>query len=218
MANKKSVAEKKTPKKAEIEKELKDTQKALADATDLIKELKKQIENQSAIQPQVVVQTDKKSTSKIKCINLAHNPLNISTLPNGGGRIYTFEEYGQAHFIKYDDLLDIVSSYPKTIESGMVYIADRDFCEEQGIYDDINKVFTKELMDEVVYLRTDKDVDLLCGMSKPLLESTMTEIARLYAHGEYMEANKLEEIRKRLGYDIPKIAENVELLEKPSDN
>ena len=197
------MATKKTQTKADIEKELVETQSALQEALALIKELKEQ-----KTQP-VIIQQDKTRMSKIKCINLAHNPVNVSTLPDGQGRLYTFTEYGQAHFIMYDDLLDFVSSYPKTIESGVIYIADRDFCEEQGIYNDTNNVYTKDIMDELVYMREDKDVDLLIGMSKPLQETTAYEIARLYHLGEKIEPNKLARIKDELGYDIVAMSEDV---------
>lgn len=198
----------KAPTKAQIENELKETKDALAEAMALIKELKEQ----KVVTPQVVVQSDNKHTSKIKCINLAHNPVNISTLPDGGGRMFTFNQYGQAHFIKYDDLLDIVSAYPNTMESGLIYVADKDFCEENGLYDQ-GTIYTKELLDKIVYLRDDIDVDLLKGMSKPLLETTITEIARLYHNGEYMEPNKLAVIKNDLGFDIEAMADDVIVLE-----
>ena len=208
MATKKTET-KKSPTKAEIEAtltetkdELKDTQNALKEAMALIEELKKQQ------QPQVIVKSDTNRMSKIKCINLAHNPVNVATRPNAQGRVFTFKEYGQVQFIKYDDLLDIVSSYPNTIESGLIYIADKDFCEEQGIYNEGN-VYTPEIMDRIVYLRDENDVDLLIGMSKPLLESTIVEIVKLYHKGEEMEANKLARIKKELGYDIEKMSEDV---------
>lgn len=198
----------KAPTKAQIENELKETKDALAEAMALIKELKEQ----KVVTPQVVVQSDNKHTSKIKCINLAHNPVNISTLPDGGGRMFTFNQYGQAHFIKYDDLLDIVSAYPNTMESGLIYVADKDFCEENGLYDQ-GTIYTKELLDKIVYLRDDVDVDLLKGMSKPLLETTITEIVRLYHNGEYMEPNKLAVIKNDLGFDIEAMADDVIVLE-----
>ena len=127
------------------------------------------------------------------------------------GRVFTFNEYGQAHFIKYDDLLDIISSYPNTIESGLVYIANKDFCVEQGIYEDITQIYTKDMVDKIVYLRDDTDVDLLCNMSKPLLETTIMEIARLYNMGEEMEPNKLARIKNELGYDITELAKDVQM-------
>ena len=219
----------KAPTKAEIENELKnvknslkqneealkekenvlqETQNALKDAMELIQQLKEQVNQQ----PQVVVQNDNKAMSKIKCINIAHNPVNIATMPNGQGRVFTFREYGQVQYIRYDELLDIISAYPNTMESGIIYIADRNFCKEQGLYNDDDVIYTKEVMDKIVYLREDIDVDMLCNMSKPLLESTIREIAELYNKGEEMEANKLERIKKELGFDIVKLADDIKVL------
>ena len=64
-------------------------------------------------------------------------------------------------------------------------------------------------MDELVYMREDKDVDLLIGMSKPLQETTAYEIARLYHLGEKIEPNKLARIKDELGYDIVAMSEDV---------
>lgn len=198
----------KAPTKAEIEKELKETKNALQEAMELINQLKGQIN-----QPQqIVVQSDKRANAKIKCINIAHHPVNIATFPNGQGRVFEFKEYGQVQYIRQDDLLDIISSYPRTMESGLIYVADKDFCDEQNLYENEEVIYTKELMDKLVYLREDVDVDLLCGMSKPLLESTIREIAQLYNQGEYMEPNKLERIKKDLGYDIAKIADDIKIM------
>ena len=215
MANTEKTAVK-APTKAQIEGELKETkatleetQKALQESMELIKELKAQIAQPA---PQVVVQADRRGSTKIKCINIAHYPVNISTLPSGQGRVFTFNEYGQAHYIKYDDLLDIISSYPNTMTSGIIYVADKDFCEEQGLYDDLGTIYTKEVMDKLVYLRDDTDVDMLCNMKKELLESTVREIAELYNKGEAMEANKLARIKKETGYDIVKIADDIKIM------
>ncbi len=205
----------KTPTKAQIEDELKETKQtlkatkdALQESLDLIKELKNQL-NQP---PQVIVQNDKRVNAKIKCINLAHNPVNISTMPNGQGRVYTFNEYGQVQYIRYDDLLDIISSYPNTMGSGLIYVADKEFCDEQGLYDNEETIYTKELIDKVVYLRDDVDVDILCGMSAPLLETTIREVAKLYNNNEAIEANKIELIKQNTGYDIIKIADEIKIM------
>ena len=205
MAEKKTTA--KAPTKQDIQKELDETKTALKDAMDLIAQMKEQM----AQQPQVTVvnATERRPNAKLKCINLYHGHLNVSTRPNGRGRVYEFKEYGQVQYIKYDDMLDIISSYPNTMASGLLYIADKDFCEEQNVYEDIDKVYTKEMLDKIVYLRDDMDVELLKGMSAPMLESTVMEIARLYNANEAMEPNKLAEIKRDLGYDIIKIAEDI---------
>lgn len=194
----------------ETKAELKEAKSALEDAMGVIAEMKKKLEEQ----PQVTVvqqSNDRRSNSKIKCISLSYDPLNLATMPNGQGRVFTFKRYGQSIYIKYDDMLDIISSYPNTIESGLVYITDKEFCEEQGIYDNMDNIYTKDMLDEVVYLRRDIDVELLQGMSKPLLESTVRKIAELYNANEAMEANKLDTIKKTLGYDIVKIAEDIKV-------
>ena len=194
----------------EAKAELKETKDALKDAMSLIEDMKKKLEEQ----PQVTVvqqPTERRTNSKIRCISLSYDPLNISTLPNGQGRVFTFKKYGQSMYIKYDDMLDILSAYPNTIESGLLYITDKEFCEEQGVYDDMDKIYTKDMLDKVVYLRRDVDVELLQGMSKPLLESTIRKIAELYNANEAMEANKLAAIKETLGYDIVKIAEDIKV-------
>ena len=200
----------------ETKEELKETKTALKDAMTLIEDMKKKLEEQ----PQVTVvqqPTEKRPNSKIKCISLSYDQLNVSTLPNWQGILYSFNSYGQAPFIKYDDMLDINSSYPNTIASGLLYITDKEFCEEQGVYEDMENIYTKEMLDKVVYLRGDIDVELLQGMKKPLLESTVRKIAELYNANERMEANKLDEIKRTLGYDIVKIAEDIKIESTEQD-
>ena len=145
MAEKKTTA--KAPTKQDIQKELNETKTALKDAMDLIAQMKEQM----AQQPQVTVvnTTEKRPNAKLKCINLYHGHLNVSTRPDGRGRVYEFKEYGQVQYIKYDDMLDIISSYPNTMASGLLYIADKDFCEEQNVYEDMDKVYTKEMLDKI---------------------------------------------------------------------
>ena len=213
MAEKKATA--KAPTKQDIQKELDDTKSALKDALEAIAQMKEQMSQQ----PQVtVVNNDRRPNAKLKCINLYHGYLNVSTEPYGQGRVYEFKEYGQVQYIKYDDMLDIISSYPNTIASGLLYIVDKDFCDEQGVYEDMDKIYTKEMLDKLVYLREDMDVELLKGMSKPMLENVIMEIARLYNANEEMEPNKLAEIKKDLGYDIIKIAKDIKIDSPESED
>ena len=203
----------KTPTKQDIQNELNETKDALKEAMAMIAQMKEQMQ----AQPQVVVQaSDKRPNPKIKCISLSHCPLNIATEKDAQGRVFEFQQYGQALYIKYDDLLDVISSYPNTIASGLVYICDKEFCEEQGLYDDMQKVFTKEMIDEIVLLRRDIDVELIGGMSEPMKEDVVLEIAKRYNANEEIEANKMAEIKKLYGYDILEIAKNIKINNAPS--
>ena len=169
MAEKKATA--KAPTKQDIQKELDETKNALKDAMDLIAQMKEQMKQQ----PQVTVvnTTEKRPNAKLKCINLYHGHLNVSTRPDGRGRVYEFKEYGQVQYIKYDDMLDIISSYPNTMASGLLYIADKDFCDEQNVYEDMDKVYTKEMLDKeeydaiIIAVGSEPIVPNLPGIDKP---------------------------------------------------
>ena len=100
----------------ETKAELKEAKDALKDAMDVIADMKKKLEEQ----PQVTVvqqPAERRTNSKIRCISLSYDPLNLSTMPNGQGRVFSFKNYGQSMYIKYDDMLDVLSSYPNTVNA-----------------------------------------------------------------------------------------------------
>ena len=213
-----------TPKKVE-EKKTDDSQE------ELIKKLMAQLEEQNAKMAEMQKQIDNKSQTvvvnadnnairgkKIKVVNLMQNPLNLSTEPNGMGRIFTFNKYGDSKLIKFDDLADIVASYPYTMEHGLAYICDKEVVEELGLADDYAKLFDKERMDKVVKLREESDLDLFLGMDINLQESTARRIAELINANERMDYNYLRTIKEKTGIDIEAIAKELrELQRKPDD-
>jgi hypothetical protein len=182
-------------------------------------EMQKQIENNKS--QTVVVNNDNNSIrgKKVKVVNLMQNTLNLSTEPNGGGRIFTFNKYGDSKLIKFDDLADIVSSYPYTMENGLAYICDKEVVEELGLTDEYTKLFDKERMDKVVWLREESDLDLFLGMDKNLQESAAKRIAELINANERMDYNYLRTIKEKTGIDIEEIAKELkDLQRKPNDD
>ena len=214
-----------TPKKVE-EKKTDDSQE------ELIKKLMAQLEEQNAKMAEMQKQIDNKSQTvvvnadnnairgkKVKVVNLMQNPLNLSTEPNGMGRIFTFNKYGDSKLIKFDDLADIVASYPYTMEHGLAYICDKEVVEELGLADDYAKLFDKERMDKVVKLREESDLDLFLGMDVNLQESAARRIAELINANERMDYNYLRTIKEKTGIDIEAIAKELkELQRKPNDD
>ena len=214
-----------TPKKVE-EKKTDDSQE------ELIKKLMAQLEEQNAKMAEMQKQIDNKSQTvvvnadnnairgkKVKVVNLMQNPLNLSTEPNGMGRIFTFNKYGDSKLIKFDDLADIVASYPYTMEHGLAYICDKEVVEELGLADDYAKLFDKERMDKVVKLREESDLDLFLGMDINLQESAARRIAELINANERMDYNYLRTIKEKTGIDIEAIAKELkELQRKPDDD
>src|SRR5574344_692057 len=200
--------------------------KEIVDQNEIIKQLMEQIaeqnkkmeELQSKINEnnkQDVVQNDNNfGIKKIKCINLMHNPLNVSTEPNGRGRVYNFPNYGDIRMIKFDDLSDIVASYPYTMEHGFCYICDKEVVEALSLTDEYEKIYNKELLDEILWLRKESDLELFLGMEKGLQESTAMEIAKLINANEQFDFNYLRKIKDECGIDIEAIANNLKDSER----
>lgn len=187
---------------AEIE--LEQTKKMLAEMQEQMAKMQEQMSAKTEV---VVKQMPSRSNDKIKCISLSPNPVNISTLPNNRGKKFTFEKYGSSWSIRRGDLEDVVSSYENTMKSGLIYVCDRDFIEEQGLDEYYNNsLYSKELLDKLVYLREDADVEMFLNMSKQLQEATAVRIARLFKMNEHYEPNVLARIKTEAGFDIEQMA------------
>lgn len=180
-------------------------------------EMQKQIDNKS----QTVVVNNENNTlrsKKVKVVNLMQNTLNISTEPNGAGRVFTFNKYGDSKLIKFDDLADIVSSYPYTMEHGLAFICDKEVVKELGLEDEYSKLFDKEMMDKVIWLREESDLDLFLGMDINLQESVARRIAELINANERMDYNYLRTIKEKTGIDIEEIARELKDLQRKPDD
>lgn len=181
-------------------------------------ELQSQINNQP--QSTTIIQQTNNGLSgkKIKVVNLMHNPLNLSTEPNGMGRVFTFREYGDSRLIKYDDLADIVAAYPNTMEGGLAYICDKEVVESLGLAEEYEKLFDKATMDKVVKLREESDLELFLGMNKDLQESTARKVAERLNANERVDYNYINIIKEKTGIDIEAIAESLKDFNKKPDD
>ena len=180
-------------------------------------EMQSQINNQTS--PTTIIQNNNgMSAKKVKVVNLMHNPLNISTEPNGMGRVYSFREYGESRLIKYDDLADIVATYPHTMESGLAYICDKEVVESLGLTSEYEKLFDKQTMDRVIKLREESDLELFLGMNKDLQESTALKIAERINANEQVDYNYINTIKHNTGIDIEAIAKELKDLKKNPDD
>ena len=212
-----------TPKVEEIKTEnnqeelIKQLMAQIAEQNAKMAEMQSQINNQS--QPTTIIQqSNSMSSKKVKVVNLMHNPLNISTEPNGKGRIYAFRDYGDSKLIKYDDLVEILSSYPNTMEKGYAYICDKEAVESLGLVEEYKSLFNKATIDKMIRLREEVDLELFLGMDKDLQESTSVEIAKRLNAKEQIDYNYLRTIKDKTGIDIESIANNLaDYAKKPSD-
>lgn len=202
----KAQTEVKVEEKASQEDIIKQLMEQIAEQKKAMEELQKQISNSKNNSDSQEINF---SGKKIKCINLMHNPINISTEPDGQGRCYSFKNYGESRMIKFDELSDIVASYPYTMEHGFVYICDPRVVEIFGLDEDYKNVYTKEVLDKIIWLKEDSDLDLFLGLEDNLKESMAVEIAKLMNNNERMNYNYLREIKEKCGIDIEDIAKSI---------
>lgn len=215
------VVEEKIEKKVDNSQEelIKKLMAQLEAQNEKMAEMQKQIEENN--KPQTVVVNNENNTlrsKKVKVVNLMQNTLNISTEPNGAGRVFTFNKYGDSKLIKFDDLADIVSAYPYTMEHGLAFICDKEVVKELGLEDEYSNLFDKEIMDKVVKLREESDLDLFLGMDINLQESAARRIAERINANEKMDYNYLRTIKEKTGIDIEEIAKELKDLQRKPDD
>ena len=157
--------------------------------------------------------------NKVKVVNLLSQTLNLSTEPMGGGKVFTFEGFGDMVTMKTSHLEDILSIpvYRKEAEQMFFYICSPEIVEDQDLTDSYENGITEETVRFITSLQDDKCVDMFVGLSKGLQDSISTKIAEDMAKGVDYDRNRLADIQMRTEIDIQDMAKTFkELNEKVS--
>lgn len=157
--------------------------------------------------------------NKVKVVNLLSQTLNLSTEPMGGGKVFTFEGFGDMVTMKTSHLEDILSIpvYRKEAEQMFFYICSPEIVEDQDLTDSYENGITEETIRFITSLQDDKCVDMFVGLSKGLQDSISTKIAEDMAKGIDYDRNRLSDIQMRTEIDIQDMAKTFkELNEKVS--
>ena len=155
--------------------------------------------------------------SKVKVISLLENQLNLSTLPSGSGKVYTFNKLGDSKIIRLQDMEDILSivQYREQAEKGYYYICDANIVEEFGLTEAYEHICTDKMIKEIETLSSDNSVDLFLGLNSTVKNSVAKKMAEDIANGVRLDRNKIEDIRVATNIDIEKMAmEFKEIKEK----
>lgn len=220
MANttKKTTAKKEKDQEVDMKVETQEVEKtneesalemALAEIERLKKINKALEETQSTPSATPVVVTSNFASKRVKCINMLHNPVGVSTEPWGQGKVYYFEKYGQSLLIKFDDLVNIVASYPNTMERGHIYIADSRIVEELGLTEEYKTIYNQDLINKICAMNSDESVDLFVGAHEDIQESIAVDIAKKMAEGQSYDLNLLDKIKSLTGRDIIALSNDI---------
>ena len=156
---------------------------------------------------------------KVKVISLLENKLNLSTQPNGAGKVYTFAKLGDSKVIRMQDLEEILSivQYREQAEKGYFYICNADIIEEFGLTEEYEHIVNDKVLSDVETLKSDNAVDIFVGLNKTVQGSLARKMAENIANGERLDRNKLEDIRLATDIDIEKMANNFKEFNEKED-
>lgn len=123
-------------------KKIKSLEQQIKQLNDLVALLtKSSVENQNV--------SSNGTDRDITFISLCPNQLNLSTLPNGDGNIYTFERFGEEIEIPYWEAKGIVKNNKSFITAGKCYIADDEFVKSEHLQKNYEKLLSKEKLLEL---------------------------------------------------------------------
>lgn len=197
--------------KLELEKELKEKDKALESLQKQMEQLMAQVQlmaSAKTVEPRVETTQKDLSTKKIKIISLIDNPLNLSTEQ---GRKYELPSYGASRMVRYDDLESIVVKCHKFLNC--FYICNKEAVEELGLEEIYNGMVDKNTMDKITDLQDQNSVDMFKGLTKKLQENAEDIIIEKINRGQKFDQNYLYAINVYLNKDLNAIAkERKELL------
>jgi hypothetical protein len=151
--------------------------------------------------------------SYVKVMSLSPNILNLATLGNGRGKVFTFRRFGEVKRILEDDLMAIIENNRSFLEQGLFYIMDKETIRLNGLDDLYEKILTKEKIDNIMNgdnqtdavtvfaSGTDKQQDMICDMFvKQIFDGKEVDLNLTDRLSRVMQ-NRIK------GYDIRKRAE-----------
>lgn len=177
---------------------------------EMIKALQDQINALSANQTQttstVSIVQNEDLTRTVKVISLLNNTFNLSTKPLGGGKVFTFETFGEVKNIKYTDLQDILEIYKSDFETGRAILGSKKDYDDLQIGYAYDNVFDIEEFKEIISLKTDRCVEIILDeMEEDMQDNVCSLIATNINNGKQYDYNKIKELEDN-GLEITKLA------------
>lgn len=214
-----TTSKKTTEAKATVDKEKEILKTQNEQLTNMLKEMQEQLEAlKKQAQTPTIVQTVGSSGKKVKVVSLTSCVISVSTEENGEGKAITFNKYGDIRTVKFDDLADMVASYPNAFEKGYIYINDPAVVAELGLDDVYQDIHTKKDMDKILKLDSDESVEGFKNLDTLFQKIIARDLATRLMNGEKLDRNRIQKIKDDTNIDIEAMAEDIkESYSKPED-
>ena len=202
--------------KVVVDKEKEELKAQLKQMQEMILSLQAQMSSNQSQPVNVQISQNQDSYRSIRVTSLVPYMLNLRTQATGkkdGNRIYTFTKYGESKAIPFLDLQKIVASQESFFEDGRVILQNKEDYDALLIGNIYGNIITKEKIDAVSELKSNKDVEILLSLSGEMQEATARLIANKINDGFVYDFNKIK-LLKENGLNIEEMAEMSKVEDK----
>lgn len=190
----------------QVKKEKDELAKMLKKMQAQMESLQSQFNAQNSDNNNIVVTQSDNITRTVKVISLVPNTYNLTTQPNGRGKLYTFNKFGDSLNIRFTDMQDILNIYGQQFESGMAILTNKKDYDDLAIGYLWDSVISKDKLDRLLELKDEESIDAILNMDKDTQERIARIIAQKIFDGVNYNYNVIRDLEDN-GIEINSIVE-----------
>lgn len=190
----------------QVKKEKDELAKMLKMMQAQMESLQNQFNAQNSDNNNIVVTQSDNITRTVKVISLVPNTYNLTTQPNGRGKLYTFNKFGDSLNIRFTDMQDILNIYGQQFESGMAILTNKKDYDDLAIGYLWDSVISKDKLDRLLELKDEESIDAILNMDKDTQERIARIIAQKIFDGVNYNYNVIRDLEDN-GIEINSIVE-----------
>lgn len=110
---------------------------------------------------------------------------------HGDGKTFNFDRFGAKRKIVYRDLLGVIANDRNFIESGVVYICDKDVVRSNYLENAYHKFLTPDVISNILTFSVDEIARMVSNTTKPIQETIISLVVEKINNNEYVDMNKV---------------------------
>lgn len=128
---------------------------------------------------------------QIRVVSLSDGGVTLCTERFGKGKSFRFDKFGHFRPIAYSDLQDIISANRDLIESGVVYICDKDVIKNNYLTECYQKFLDVMAIENILTFDEDTIRSMITNTTVPIQETVISIVVDKIVKGEYVDMNKV---------------------------
>lgn len=128
---------------------------------------------------------------QIRVVSLSDGGVTLCTERFGKGKSFRFDKFGHFRPITYSDLQDIISANRELIESGVVYICNKDVIKNNYLTECYQKFLDVKTIENILTFDEDTIRNMIANTTVPIQETVISIVVDKIVNGEYVDMNKV---------------------------